>query len=397
MFKVSTATQFSFFLVFYEIASYLSNDAYLPAMPGIAYDLFTTEKLVLLTFTAWFLGSVIVQPFLGPLSDRYGRRPILLIGGIFFILSNLLCMLATNITFLIFARLMQGMTVPSMIIAGYAAIHESFEREKAIQILARMNTITIIAPALGPLLGALILSFSHWRSIFILLAVWGGLAIILLFFKMPETLPFEKREKSLHIKNILRQYQTVISNATFMRYLLTACFLVGGLIVWMVAGTFLVTQTFGHSVIYFGCAQAIIFGCFIIGTTLVKKYMKNDNIHQFITTGVLCSIAGGIIASSLGYVFPMFLYGMLIAIMLATLGAGLCFPVLVRLAVESSEAPMGIRMTIVSGTQMASVVLCSSLMSTFYNDTLLSLGLIVLLLAVAAFFIKPHRSSIDNS
>lgn len=387
---------FSFFLVFYEIVCYFSNDSYLPAIPQIAKNLATTDQLALLTFTAWFLGSVIVQPILGPLSDRYGRRPILLIGGAVFIFSNLFCASATNIYVLIVARLIQGMTVPSMIIAGYAAIHESFEQEKAIHVLARMNSITIIAPALGPLFGAIILSFLNWHWIFLGLAMLGAISVGLLFFKMPETLPIEKREQNLHVKKIMRQYQSVIMNVQFMRHLLAACFLVGGLMAWMAAGTFIVIKEFDHTVIYFACVQAVIFSCFIIGTTVVKKCMKNSNIQKFITAGMYLSLLGGMVGTLSGYFLPNLLYGIIFAMMLVTVGAGLSFSVLLRLTIESSEAPMGIRMTIVSSTQMASVVLCSGLVSFFYYNTVLSFAWVVLGFSIIAYFLKPATNKIKH-
>lgn len=390
MIKKIEIGHFPLYLVFYEIAAYLSNDAYLPAIPQIASDLGSTHNLALFTFTAWFLGSVVVQLFLGPLSDRYGRRPIILIGGVFFILSNLFCALSTNIVALIVARFMQGMTIPSMIIAGYAAIHESLGREESIKVLARMGSITILAPSLGPLAGAFILTYLNWHWIFIGLGLWGFAAVGMLYLKMPETLPLEKREKSIHVKNIMQQYKSVLTNTMFMRHLLAACFLVGGLIAWMIAGTFLIIKSFNHTVIYFGVVQAIIFGCFIIGTLTVKRYMNNDNLSTFLNVGMGLSLIGGVLGTVLGYFFPQLLYSIIIALMLVTIGAGLCFPVLLRLTVESSDAPMGIRMTIVSGTQMASVVVCSSIMNAIYNGTLLSLGVVVLGFAIVALLLKPR-------
>src|ERR1700722_16800377 len=87
---------FPFILVFYEVTNYLANDMYLPALPHMTIDLRTTAQMAQQTLTTWFLGTASLQLFLGPLSDRLGRRPILFGGGLVFIISTLICALASN-------------------------------------------------------------------------------------------------------------------------------------------------------------------------------------------------------------------------------------------------------------------------------------------------------------
>lgn len=111
---------FPLLLVLYEISMYLSNDAYLPALPHIVHDLSTSNHLVQLTLTAWFLGSASMQLFLGPLADKIGRRPVLLFGGLIYILSTIGCAITNDINTLLVLRFIQGASITSMIIAGYA-------------------------------------------------------------------------------------------------------------------------------------------------------------------------------------------------------------------------------------------------------------------------------------
>ena len=184
---------FPFLLVFYEISNYLANDMYLPALPQITTDLFTTVHTAQQTLTVFFLGAASLQLFLGPLSDRLGRRPIFFAGGFIFILSTAFCMLATHIHTLLIARFFQGCAVCFIVTAGYSTIHEIYDHIKAIQILAIMASITVIAPAFGPLLGSLVLHWGSWRWIFGLLLIWACIALLALWFLMPESNPKEKR------------------------------------------------------------------------------------------------------------------------------------------------------------------------------------------------------------
>ncbi|HLB42056.1 MAG TPA: MFS transporter, partial [Gammaproteobacteria bacterium] len=130
---------FPWWLVVYEIAVYLSMDAYMPALPKIAYAFGVDSHTAQLTAIVWMLGGLLVQLVFGPLSDRYGRRPILLFGGGLYVVSTIVCAFSSDIHTMLIARFFQGMAMPSMFIAGYAAINELFESEKAVKILARMN------------------------------------------------------------------------------------------------------------------------------------------------------------------------------------------------------------------------------------------------------------------
>ena len=162
---------FTWLLVLYEVACALSIDAYMPAMPSIAHQFHASHNTVQYTITAWLLGTIISQLIVGPLSEHYGRRAVLLYGGVIFILSSLCLAIAPTIHFLIILRFIQGGDVSSMLVTGYAAVHELFATKEAIHTLAKMQSITILAPAFGPLLGGMLLTITDWRWILGVLAI----------------------------------------------------------------------------------------------------------------------------------------------------------------------------------------------------------------------------------
>lgn len=381
-------TLFSLLLVFYEIATYLSNDAYIPALPAVAHEFITTHHMVQLTFAMWFLGGLSVQIFLGPLSDRYGRRPVILIGGVIFVISTLVCAFAFNINILLLGRYLQGAAVPSMIIAGYAAIHESLESNEAVQILAKMQSITVLAPAFGPLLGGILLTVVSWHWVFGLLAIWASFALIMLYFKMPETLPKEKRQTKIHIGNIASQYYRLLINMNFMKNILAGGMLVGTLIAWMLAGPFLIISEYHFNSVYFGVFQALIFGSFIFGSQLIKYLMIKNNLDKLIIKALWLVLLSAIASVVITYYSPHLLVGLIAMFMLVAFGVGLCFPILIRLAIEKSEEPMGARISMVSMVQFFSSVLAAGIVSIFYNRTLLSLAGTTVIFSLLAFIIK---------
>lgn len=377
---------FPWLLALYEIATYLSNDAYLPALPHIARDLVTSHHLVQLTLTTWFMGSASMQLFLGPVSDRIGRRPVLLVGGIVFILVTIGCAITNDIYLLLALRFIQGTTITSMVVAGYATIHELFDREQAIHTLAVMNSITVLAPSFGPLFGALILYFTNWRWIFGILAIWALVVITGLFFKMPETRR-ESQEK-VKFKRILIQYKNILSNRAFMLFMLTSRSLFAGMIAWIAAGPFLLIDRFHFHTISFGIAQAFIFGSFIIGTRLVKPWMKLLSLKTIIKIGISISLLGGIYSLGTSIIFPNNIWNMIIAMMLLAGGSGLAFPILNRLAIESSIEPMGSRVAISSSLMGISGMIGSAIVSQVYNGTLFSLGIILFILSAIAALLR---------
>lgn len=382
---VCTTIIFPILLALYEICTYLSNDAYLPALPHITHDLLTTNHLVQLTLTTWFMGSASMQLFLGPLADRVGRRPVLLCGGLIFVLSTFGCAITNNIDALLILRFIQGATITSMIIAGYATIHELFDREQAIHTLSVMNSITVLAPSFGPLFGAMILHFATWRAIFYLLAVWAVLVVASLYFKMPETNPHV--HENFEFSKVLKQYKNIFCNKSFILFLLIPRFLFAAMIAWIAAGPFLLINRFHFGTIGFGVSQVFIFGSLILSTRSVKSLMKKYLLRKITQYGITLSSIGGMYAILTAYFFPNAWLNMIIAMILIAMGSGLLFPICERLGIESSIEPMGSKIAISSLLMGIAGMLGSALISGFYNDTLLSLAIILFLFSLVALAI----------
>ncbi len=185
---------------------------YLPSMPTIGKDLMLSEQEIQATLTCWFLGASSLQLLLGPISDRYGRRVVILGGAIVFVISSAFCAIADSLFTLLIARLVQGAAVCSLVGGDTAAVHESFGTKQAIKLFAIIGAITILAPALGPLLGSIIVQFASWRYIFVVLAVVNLLVFAALYFYLPET---NHDRKPMDFTGVTRDYAMILSNKDF--------------------------------------------------------------------------------------------------------------------------------------------------------------------------------------
>lgn len=363
---------FPLFLVLFEMSMYLVNDAYLPALPDIRITFATTVILTQLTITLMMLGNCSTQLILGPLCDRFGRRPILFTGGLIFIVATLVCAIAPTITVLLIARFIQGACVPSMLIAGYATIHESFEQHEAIKKLTWMGSVTILAPAFGPMLGSLLLLLMSWRGIFIVLCVFSTIPLALLWRTMPETLTPSNRQP-LHLMNALKQYGRILMNPTFTLRMLILGGIFAALLTWVCGSPLLVITKFHYSALAFGGFSALIFGCFIIGMRIVHRKLASVGPAKFIQYGLGIASVGGLFLVISALTAPLTLIPAIIGLMITGIGIGFAFPILNRLTIEASTEPMGARMALFASSLGLFGVL-GSLAATFFGGSLLGLA-----------------------
>lgn len=373
---------FPFALVFYEIVTYLSNDMYLPSLPTLVTDFQTTENIAQYTLLSWFLGSASLQFIIGPLADRFGRRTILLTGVVCFILSTLLCATTHSSITMLLARFIQGSTVCAVVVAGYSAIHEKYDTLSAIKIISIMGAVTFLAPALGPLIGAVIIDISHWRMIFWLLAGLGILGGGLLFFVMPETNP---QPVTIHFKKILRDYFLIIKRRAFLTYILPLCFLWVSLISWLVEAPFILIDTYQLPVLHYGFIQLIVSGGFMLGAQithlLMRKYQPITMIQLGLTLNVLIAFIM-IITAALGL---QYVYWNVFLVTMISVGGAIAFGPLNRLAVEACFEPMGRRMAVSSTFQNIFCVLGIILVNIFEENTMNGLCVLIALNALMGF------------
>ena len=377
---------FPFLLVFYEIATYLSNDMYLPGLPEMMQDLGLTIHGAQLTLTTWFLGSASMPLIMGAISDRFGRRPVLLLGGVIYILTTIICAITNNTDILLVARFIEGGMIASMMVPGYACIHEIYEKREAIRLLATMGSISVLAPALGPLLGSIVLYFSNWRGIFWVIVLWAAIAILLLYKWMPETLPPEKRQ-SLHLMQLAKSYFRILRNKQFMLLMTVLGFIFAGFITWITAGPLLIIETFHQSALVFGIVQAIVFAAYIFGNRWVKYLLDRLGIYRLIKTGLMITLLGGLSLFIFTFYFPNSLVAFLIGMIIYSFGSALCFSPLNRSVIEASDEAMGVRVAFFTVLLTSFAALGSGMSSWFFDGSIRSLAyMISLAIVIACFF-----------
>jgi len=171
----------------------LAIDLYLPALPAIAAGLGAPVEHVQWSITVFLAGFALGMLGYGPLSDRYGRRPLLLAGIALFIVASLGCLLAVEVEQLIAARFLQALGGGAASVLARAVVRDLFQSAEAIRKLSLMAMVTAVAPLLAPLLGSQLLAYFGWRATFAALLLWGLLSLFVVWRLLPESLPAELR------------------------------------------------------------------------------------------------------------------------------------------------------------------------------------------------------------
>ncbi|MBV0934666.1 multidrug effflux MFS transporter [Marinobacterium weihaiense] len=256
----------------------LSTDAYLPAMPAIADSLDASIHDVELSVSLFLAGFASGQITGGPFSDRYGRRRAIFTGLTLFFLGSLAALLSGTILTLWFARMLQGFGGGMSVVNSAAVIRDRHSGRDSAQAMSRMASILMVAPLLAPVLGTALLAVADWRSIFVFLAAYALLMILILGLRLPET----RRHQPGPRPNPLRSYWAVLSHRSALGYLFSVAFSYAGLFAF-------ITGSPGSYIHYYGASPALytlLFGLNIV-TLLACNRLNIRLLHRFTSQQLL--------------------------------------------------------------------------------------------------------------
>ncbi|OVZ93693.1 multidrug transporter MdfA [Yersinia frederiksenii] len=333
------ALLFPLCLVLFEFAAYIANDMIQPGMLAVVADFNASVEWVPTSMTAYLAGGMFLQWLLGPLSDRRGRRPVMLAGVAFFVVTCLAILLVNTIEQFIAMRFLQGIGLCFIGAVGYATIQESFEEAVCIKITALMANVALIAPLLGPLAGAALIHVAPWQTMFVLFAVLGAISFVGLWRAMPETA--SRKGEKLSVGAMWHDYKLVLANRRFLCGSLALGFASLPLLAWIAQSPVILISGEQLSTVEYGILQVPIFGALIIGNLTLAKLSGKTSVPQLIRYGAGPMIIGLMVAAgSTLYSSHAYLW-MTAGLSLYAFGIGLANAGLVRLTLFSSDISKG--------------------------------------------------------
>lgn len=271
----------------FDVLASLAMDIYLPVVPAMPGILNTTPSVIQLTLSLYMLVLGVGQLIFGPISDRIGRRPILLAGAALFIITSVGAALSSTAVAFVSFRLLQAVGASAAIVAMFATVRDVYaNRPEGVVIYGVFGSILAFVPALGPVAGVLIGQFWGWRAIFVTLAALGFLALLHAGFRWHETLPLDQAKTR-------RSVLPVFASPAFWVYTLGFATGMGTFFVFFSTAPRVLIGQAGYSELSFSIAFATVAIVMIVTTRFSKAFVARWGVAGCLARGMALLACGG--------------------------------------------------------------------------------------------------------
>jgi DHA1 family multidrug/chloramphenicol efflux transport protein-like MFS transporter len=356
-------------LTAFELLTYMASDVIMPAMLDVTTELEAHVRHVPNAFNLYLLGGVCLQWLLGPLSDQFGRRPLLLIGSALFGVSCAAAFLTQSIEAFNLLRLLQGMGLGFVVAVSYPALQEVFCEADAVRLMALLGNVALLSPLLGPLLGILLLEWLSWRQIFLLLGCAAALVWLGLLLWMPETVGVERRDGHRNARVafswrlVSQRYGALLANPRFLFASLALGLMSLPLIAWIGLAPLLLVRVLEMTPLEYGLWQIPVFSAVIAGNLILDRLLQTHSLEQLIQLalwpfclGLVLLAACALLGAGLGPVVA--------SLALYAVGLGMSNAAVYRLALFSSDDSKGLVSALTGMISIAVMGLGGSLIAT---------------------------------
>jgi len=346
----------------------LTTDMYLPSLPDIARQLHASTAQVQFTISAYLIGFAIGQIFYGPVSDRHGRKPVLMAAMVLYCVASLACALSTSIEMLIIARTFQALGGSGGIVLARAIVRDIYAGARAGRELSLIGSVMALAPVLAPIAGGLLQTGFGWRAIFFALVVAGLLGAGIVWLLLPETLNTRAAEP-VSIASMGRSYRIVVRHPAYRAYLGIAAASYAGLFAWISGAAFVLQNLYGLTPFDFGVAFALGSIGYMTGSALAARIVVRLGIDGVLGVGgCACAVGGlGMVAAvSLGLTSSLWLVAP-VAIYLA--GLGMVLPQGIAGAMTPFPERAGAASSLFGFVQQSAAAVCGAIVGWFLGHS----------------------------
>ncbi|MEZ8203725.1 multidrug effflux MFS transporter [Vibrio splendidus] len=291
-----------FFLVIISAFPPLTIDLYLPALPQMVEVFNTDRSMVNLTLSSYFVTYAIGLLFWGPLSEKFGRKPILLIGLAGYMVASILCAMTNSIEQLIGARVFQAFAGSAITVIATAIVKDLYDGREREKIMATIMSLVIIAPMVAPVFGAFLLKIASWRMMFVTLAIFGAFASVL-------ACCYRETLENKYQGSIFRSWGrmgVVMKNRSFVKLLVIFSIIPMALMGFLAAGSYIYIDHFGLTEQQFSYAFAFNALCASFGPTIYMKLSYRMPVQKVISGCFALLALAGIFTLTIGDLSPWF-------------------------------------------------------------------------------------------
>lgn len=362
----------------------LSTDLYLASLPNLATVFGVPASTVQLTLSMFVAGFGGAQLIIGPLSDRYGRRPVLLVGLSLYVIASLLCAAAPGIDLLIVARFLQALGCCSAIIIARAIVRDAYAPSDSARVIARASSWLSLAPLLGPILGSYLQVTFGWRAAFVAHSILGACLLAAVFLRLPET-NVHKNARATELAGLIHNFGVVLGAREFWANALPGALSYGSIFAFISGSSLVLIRVLHVPTAWFGYCFAFGVSGYLGGTIVCRRLLPKFGQATTQRIGSTMSLAAGALflaALGLGAVH----WTLVVGAMFLTMGAhGINFPVAQSGSVTPFPQQAGTAAGLMGALAMAVAFLVGSVVGATFNGTLYPLALVVCALGASIF------------
>jgi MFS transporter, DHA1 family, multidrug resistance protein len=380
----------------------LSIDMYLPSLPTLAQEFRTDTAAAQLTLSSFFIGLAFGQALYGPIADRFGRKPPLLVGCALYMLASVACVLAPSIEALVVLRLLQALGGCAGMVISRSVVRDLFDEHESARIYSFLMLVMGIAPITAPLLGGQLLALFGWRSIFWLLGGFGLLCLLMVAFGLPESLPADRRNRA-GVRQALGVYVQLLADRRFLGYALAGGFLMAGMFAYISGSPFVVIELYGVSPQLYGW----IFGANALGLIIasqLNRLLLSRYPGDAILSATLAVAAAASVVLALVAAFELGgLVGLLLPLFICIASVGLVGPNTAAAAMAPYGRMAGSASALLGTLQFVVGALSGIVVGALYNGTALPMAGTIAVCCVAALVIfqvlanPPQRRAVATA
>jgi len=362
----------------------LSTDLFLAALPGIRryFDVGVSEaQLTLSVFIAAFAFSQLVY---GPLSDRFGRRPVLLAGVTIYCAATLACMTAQSIEWLIAARFLQAVGACSGAVTGRAIVRDAYGAAGSARMLGFIMAGTALAPIVGPMIGSLLTAAFGWRANFALLAVVSAALLGAAALRLPESNP-HRDSRATDLGQLAANYRAVVTHGGFLGYALCVAFSYSAIFSFVSGASFVLIEILDVPASRFGFFFGGTVVSYIAANVLIGKLVPTTGVDRLLRIGSTVAAIGGIAMLALALADVQSVPAVLAPMAVVLFGLGLSLPVATAAAVGPFARIAGTASALVGFMQMTGGAVVGFLVGRLHDGTTLPMAAGVAASSVALF------------
>lgn len=379
-------------LISVAAVSPLGINMYLPSMPGMARAFGVDFTTIQLTLSLYLAAMAVGQLLIGSLSDRFGRRPVLLTGLLVFMIGSIVCLSAQNVSVLIVGRVVQAIGGCAGITLSRAIVRDLYGRNQVASMIGYVTMGMAIAPMMAPTIGGVLDTLYGWRASFGFLTIFGGLALLFAFRSLAET--NHNRGVAGSLRQLGRGYASLFNSRLFWGYTLAASFISAVFFAFLAGAPYVMIELMGRSPAEYGFYFAIVPSGYILGNFATGRLASRIGPNRMILIGTLMalvSVAAMAAGFATGVLHPLALFGPMFFI---GVGNGLVLPNGIAGAVSVRPDVAGAAAGLSGSVQIGFGALVAPLIGATLNTTvwpLITIMGICSLLAIASFGLVVGR------